>query len=72
MKLITYTAISITGLALASCNTASSLGNAAGGALQSTGNAVGSATQNTVQAGKNVTSAVGNDVANAGRVITGN
>lgn len=71
MKLITFTALAITGFALASCNTARSVGNAAGGAVRATGNTVGNAAQGTVNAGKKVGGAVKDDVTAAGRAVSG-
>ncbi|MBK1835201.1 hypothetical protein [Roseibacillus ishigakijimensis] len=71
MKTLTISTLAILGFALASCNTARSVGNAAGGAVKATGETIGDAAEGTVDAGKKVGSAVGQDVKATGRAISG-
>ena len=71
MKIITIFAVAIAGFALASCNTARSIGETAGGAARGAGNVVGGAAQGTVNGVRNVGSGVGNDLKSAGRAVTG-
>ena len=72
MKFITVSALAIAGLALASYNTASSIGNAAGGAVKATGNAVSNVAESTVNTTQNVGGNLANDVKSAARIVTGN
>ncbi|GHC61559.1 hypothetical protein [Roseibacillus persicicus] len=72
MKLITISSLAVIGFALASCNTARSVGDAAGGAVKATGSAVGSVAEGTVDTTKKVGGAIKEDASAAGRVVTGN
>ena len=71
MKIVTITALAIAGFALASCNTARSIGDTAGGAVRGAGNTVGGAAQGTVDGVRNVGTGVGSDLKSAGRAVTG-
>lgn len=72
MKLITLSVTALIGLALTSCNTARSIGDAAGGAVKATGGAVGNVANGAVNSTQNFAGAVASDVANAGNIVTGN
>lgn len=72
MKLCLISTTALLGFALTSCNTVSSLGDTASGAVQATGGAVSNVANGAVNSTQNVAGAVASDVTNAGNIITGN